>query len=983
LSVFHFFLICSNIYDTLKKKIKKKYILLYTLKKMIQSGLQSRERVKTKKKEKDDFYRSDYDKKYLFGYSPTTEGVIDQLLSDMGAGGANIRYTQTKRKNIAEQRARSLTQLDKMGAKIPPRLVGAGLGTGASKAILKVPPNIITQLPEWISIVPPRINTGNELEDIVGTWTPEQIYNYVNPDQNNVSYYGLYLSQGGMPIEALDDVLSQVNAQSVKKSDYIRRRTEKGISKERAEAEWARGNTTRAQHEEEEKRKDDEEKQKAELEKQKIEQKETSESETKRQNLRDVEQRKNRSIALKLSKIKLSDVRKAFDDMYKGEFGKEFKSAIYRQAKDRIRSGLAQGQTIDEIKDDLDEYLNRIPNEGIRFDAGDDIFSDEFWDNYDFTDDSDSKLDEGDEGDEGDEDDEGDDAAAESKDDLIESKDEMLIDPRKENTTTLDQIKEIISNPSRENAVRLDQIKEILSDPSMTKEQRLNQLKDLINETKEQRLKKIKEVFKKGKKIAEQKIAEQREQKTEEEKKRGGDITDKILEMKNLIKRSKERQGRTESDTKEHKQEWSREEQNLSDKILEMKNIIKRVQGRIKEKKGDTGEEKKGLTDKILEMKNLIKRSKERQGRTESDTKEHKQEWSREDQNLADEILQMKNLIKRVQKRKGRKTEEKKYTEETREERRERNRQEEKGIVEIPVEIPSNDPIPIPPRGTEYPPDWRKGDGKRVATDIPPAYPFPTRTETYTEDPKKTSDKRRRKKPYPLPFPIPFPYDRKRDSDSDDDEQKQPYVIEEHKQRIKEGFLRPLYSTSGQDILKLTDKQELQEIRNWDLFDLPIEANEDMSNPLYRNRLMNMSARYDPVIDKKPNTYQAGNFYKKSDVDTYFDPYVPPKGFNEEELMELKNSSKWSLYKANKDKLVVRSAQRKNIVPDFRDPYDRTPYNQVDPAYRHHNTTVSDIEQRNGTIYPDVARHLGPRPSDGESHSSSNTALILMNSISN
>jgi hypothetical protein len=745
LSVFHFFLICSNIYDTLKKKIKKKYILLYTLKKMIQSGLQSRERVKTKKKEKDDFYRSDYDKKYLFGYSPTTEGVIDQLLSDMGAGGANIRYTQTKRKNIAEQRARSLTQLDKMGAKIPPRLVGAGLGTGASKAILKVPPNIITQLPEWISIVPPRINTGNELEDIVGTWTPEQIYNYVNPDQNNVSYYGLYLSQGGMPIEALDDVLSQVNAQSVKKSDYIRRRTEKGISKERAEAEWARGNTTRAQHEEEEKRKDDEEKQKAELEKQKIEQKETSESETKRQNLRDVEQRKNRSIALKLSKIKLSDVRKAFDDMYKGEFGKEFKSAIYRQAKDRIRSGLAQGQTIDEIKDDLDEYLNRIPNEGIRFDAGDDIFSDEFWDNYNFTDDSDSKLDEGDEGDEGDEDDEGDDAAAESKDDLIESKDEMLIDPRKENTTTLDQIKEIISNPSRENAVRLDQIKEILSDPSMTKEQRLNQLKDLINETKEQRLKKIKEVFKKGKKIAEQKIAEQREQKTEEEKKRGGDITDKILEMKNLIKRSKERQGRTESDTKEHKQEWSREEQNL-----------------------------------------------------------------------ADEILQMKNLIKRVQKRKGRKTEEKKYTEETREERRERNRQEEKGIVEIPVEIPSNDPRRIPPIKIKYPPS-KKGDGKRVATDIPPAYPFPTRTETYTEDPKKTSDKRRRKKPYPLPFPIPFPYDRKRDSDSDDDEQKQPYVIEEHKQRIKEGFLRPLYSTSGQDILKLTDKQELQEIRNWDL----------------------------------------------------------------------------------------------------------------------------------------------------------------------
>ena len=184
------------------------------------------------------------------------------------------------------------------------------------------------------------------------------------------------------------------------------------------------------------------------------------------------------------------------------------------------------------------------------------------------------------------------------------------------------------------------------------------------------------------------------------------------------------------------------------------------------------------------------------------------------------------------------------------------------------------------------------------------------------------------KKPRP-PFPPDEPKRRDRpegepDSEEDEDEPKEDKKKDEDDMHDhNHGYLRPYFQVGGQNILKLTEKEKLQEITDWDLYDYPLPVNENPDNPLWQQRQRMENFRFrrtfpNPVyrpIRVAPNTAQRAESMKRP---------------------------------------MIGQHDRMPMYDPFRRDYTRQ------PSYRDRTTEseFEDYRRRAGIIYPDVAQLL-------------------------
>lgn len=121
--------------------------------------------------------------------------------------------------------------------------------------------------------------------------------------------------------------------------------------------------------------------------------------------------------------------------------------------------------------------------------------------------------------------------------------------------------------------------------------------------------------------------------------------------------------------------------------------------------------------------------------------------------------------------------------------------------------------------------------------------------EPIPEPDEDEDDDKKKKKPIPVPEPR-RPEDPRRPPDVPDKPEECPEDPDEHKKTPgdievdKTGYLKPWFLVGGSNLLKLTEKEKLQEIKDWDIFDYPIPEGYDQNNPIYRKNVMNERLRY-------------------------------------------------------------------------------------------------------------------------------------------
>jgi hypothetical protein len=167
-------------------------------------------------------------------------------------------------------------------------------------------------------------------------------------------------------------------------------------------------------------------------------------------------------------------------------------------------------------------------------------------------------------------------------------------------------------------------------------------------------------------------------------------------------------------------------------------------------------------------------------------------------------------------------------------------------------EPPYRPPSGVPPL---FPP--RRDDSQSTRDKDPPFDPSRTNTEQkYPDNPEFKGIKEKR-----IPIPITRtitkndkePKDKDKDPKDSNSESK---IVDTHKKQTGYGMLRPFFNDfHGIDILEQTDKQQLDEIGEYDLFDLPIDPNESMDNPVFVGRLMNEAFRFSGIA-RDPNYYK-------------------------------------------------------------------------------------------------------------------------------
>lgn len=127
-------------------------------------------------------------------------------------------------------------------------------------------------------------------------------------------------------------------------------------------------------------------------------------------------------------------------------------------------------------------------------------------------------------------------------------------------------------------------------------------------------------------------------------------------------------------------------------------------------------------------------------------------------------------------------------------------------------------------------------------------------------DEKKT-DKDTKTRPIPL-LPDPRNPD-KPDKPDDPDNPDDPKAVDDNIKKRTSGvaMLRPFFSTyNGIDLLQQTEKEALEDIHDYDLFDLPIDEIASLTNPLFVHNLHAASERYNglgnPALHKLPTAKQ-------------------------------------------------------------------------------------------------------------------------------
>ena len=224
-------------------------------------------------------------------------------------------------------------------------------------------------------------------------------------------------------------------------------------------------------------------------------------------------------------------------------------------------------------------------------------------------------------------------------------------------------------------------------------------------------------------------------------------------------------------------------------------------------------------------------------------------------------------------------------------------------------------------------------DDKKTRTDGKEPPKPPGSSNTFTKTPiDPDPEKKRRRIPYPFP-PSGDPRNPDTDTDDDDDDEDEHEPASILPIGASEGNLRPYFNRGGQDILLLTEAQKLEEIKDWDLFDLPIPDQEDMDNPIFRHNMFQQACRFYGTNGK----YRPKHLYKEKPIKYYNDP--------------------------ERSKSMMPMFQNPNQRTGMNDPFDNRKFNRPTSAYRSQESTLHDCLDRMGSIYIDEAQVLAkPSP---------------------
>jgi len=186
---------------------------------------------------------------------------------------------------------------------------------------------------------------------------------------------------------------------------------------------------------------------------------------------------------------------------------------------------------------------------------------------------------------------------------------------------------------------------------------------------------------------------------------------------------------------------------------------------------------------------------------------------------------------------------------------------------------------------------------------------------------EEKEEKRRPGPPRPLnpkdPPPDPPPTDPKQIEEKNTD-------VRDRQRNLRLGRWRPLAPTGGQSILLLTEKEKLEEIKDWDLFDLPVDPHVDITNPIYRDNVRQENFRHFGLN----GDYRPAHFYRD----------VPRQ------------------FKLNGSILAAQAPvmRPQHTQTDFRDPFDRTPFDTPTVRDRTAQSVTTDMIFRSSLLFPDL-----------------------------
>jgi hypothetical protein len=134
----------------------------------------------------------------------------------------------------------------------------------------------------------------------------------------------------------------------------------------------------------------------------------------------------------------------------------------------------------------------------------------------------------------------------------------------------------------------------------------------------------------------------------------------------------------------------------------------------------------------------------------------------------------------------------------------------------------------------------------------------------------------------------------------------------------------------AEDLLQLTEKERIEELVEWDLFDLPLPDAEDPDNPLYRHQLRQNAFRFSM---RDPLLYTQGVKIP-----------VPPGRALVNEMRPI----------------MIPQYEREQLgAGQMWDPFQMAPYTTPMPPYRTDLSVLNDMLQRQGNVFTDIP-HLVP-----------------------
>jgi hypothetical protein len=226
----------------------------------------------------------------------------------------------------------------------------------------------------------------------------------------------------------------------------------------------------------------------------------------------------------------------------------------------------------------------------------------------------------------------------------------------------------------------------------------------------------------------------------------------------------------------------------------------------------------------------------------------------------------------------------------------------------------------------------KPGKREEMAVDSPPSPETPSGVETETIKPKKDTERLKEKeKEEDTEPPIdddepdrrpPIP-----DADKCEEDKTVKDASEIHKVP-KQGYLRPFFLVGGQDILKETEAESVEDIKDWELYDIPVPRNADLTNPLFTHNLRQQRMRYFGINGR----WGPQNFYA--------DTPDPPSRSNPR------------VVSAMQPVMMDSQGNRSPFVNPYTQIYRG---NEPNPAYRSSLNPSIDMINMSGTIYPDLS----------------------------